>query len=91
MSRSSKLCKLIVQNLTVRCFSQRYFEQHLHLFEGYFQRLVNKSMTEGKYPDSWKIRIDPLCKKPSYETVDCTRPSTDASNFAKVFDSLIYP
>lgn len=53
--------------------------------------IFNLSLSCGTFPSCWKLtRISPIFKKGDSALVSNYRPVTILSNFAKVFDSLVY-
>lgn len=68
-----------------------YFRDFLFELVPFFTEVFNASIREGIYPNIWKKSvIIPLSKVSSPKSPSETRPVSNLSHFAKVFDKLIH-
>ena len=79
----SKQCELDV-------FPVKVIHDNKEIFAEYFVHIVNKSLTTGTFPDTWKCTmIRPLMKKINAGTVDSNyRPVSNLNYFSKILECL---
>ena len=71
-------------------FPVRVIHDNKEIFTEYFVHIVNKSLTTGTFPDTWKCAmIRPLMKKINAGTVDSNyRPVSNLNYFSKILECL---